>query len=237
MCLVYAKITTLIVLLLLSCSLPHGNLFSLYWLTCALHPSSLSEWRSTCSRSSRTASNLFDILRVSSSKLEWTVGGASMPLQNYRQMYWPGHFCSLHLLSSSLSPLQSLPPGPGGGLLQLRVLFWVPPPHVLLQLLQRVQSPQLPSTTKNVQYVNFLWTPEQWYSEQWLQAVTRLSSNDLFYITTWFSFFSKEQFFYFPTLPGLGHEQWSWGKSTTLVPSNFTSSCSSNCKIHCYING
>ena len=150
MCLVYAKITTLIVLLLLRCSLPHANLFSLYWLTCALHPSSLSEWRSTCSRSSRTASNLFDILRVSSSKLEWTVGGASMPLQNYRQMYQPGHFCSLHLLSSSLSPLQSLPPGPGGGLLQLRVLFWVPPPHVLLQLLQRVQSLQFPSTTKNV---------------------------------------------------------------------------------------
>ena len=45
-----------------SSAMPHANLFSC-WFTCAWHPSSLSEWRSTCSRSSRTASNLFDILR------------------------------------------------------------------------------------------------------------------------------------------------------------------------------
>ena len=117
-------------------------------------------------------------------------------MQNYRRIYQPVHFCTLHFISSSLSPLQSLPPPLGGGLLQLRVCFWTPPPHDLLHLPEDLQSPQLPSTTKNVQYVNFLWTPEQWYSEQWLQAVTRLSSNDLFYITTWFSFFSNGQFFH-----------------------------------------
>ena len=44
----------------------------------------------------------------------------------------PGHSCLLHFLvvMSGPSPLQSFPPFAGGGLVQVRVLFFTPPPQV-----------------------------------------------------------------------------------------------------------
>ena len=52
----------------------------------------------------------------------------------------------LQVCDSLLLPAHGVPPLSGAGLSQRRVLPWVPPPQVCVQLLQDVQLPQLPLT-------------------------------------------------------------------------------------------
>ena len=56
-----------------------------------------------------------------------------------------GHCNVLHSLSSEDSPEQSDPPSPGGGESQSLDLVLLPPPQLLVQQLQALQGPQLPS--------------------------------------------------------------------------------------------
>lgn len=62
--------------------------------------------------------------------------------------YLLGHGSALQERTWSFSPLHSLPPCCGGGLVQDRVRPWVPPPHVTLHCAQAFQSLHLPSTVK-----------------------------------------------------------------------------------------
>lgn len=59
-----------------------------------------------------------------------------------------GHGNSLQDCISSSDPLHSLPPCCGGGLVQVRDRFRVPPPHVTLHCDHAFQSVHLPSTVK-----------------------------------------------------------------------------------------
>ena len=54
----------------------------------------------------------------------------------------------LQYAASPESPLQSAPPGPGGGLSQARFLALRPCPHVLEQADQLVQSDHAPSAER-----------------------------------------------------------------------------------------
>jgi hypothetical protein len=54
----------------------------------------------------------------------------------------------LQACDSDALPTQFAPPAPGAGLLQRRVLVWVPLSQVLLQVLHADQAPQLPLTIK-----------------------------------------------------------------------------------------
>ena len=57
---------------------------------------------------------------------------------------------------SELLPTQSRPPPDGGGLLHARVLLWMPPPQVCVQVLQSPHWPQLPFTASTVTRQNKL---------------------------------------------------------------------------------
>lgn len=58
----------------------------------------------------------------------------------------PGHGSSLHDRVCSLAPVHCAPPKAGGGLVQVRERPCTPPPHVLVQTLQLLQTVHLPST-------------------------------------------------------------------------------------------
>ena len=61
----------------------------------------------------------------------------------------PGlHACVLQLSVKELDPGQVFPPQEGAGQLQLLYRDLVPVPHVLLQVDQPAQDPQLPFTVK-----------------------------------------------------------------------------------------
>jgi hypothetical protein len=59
-----------------------------------------------------------------------------------------GHAAVLQARFSVPDPAQIKPPFEGAGESQFRVLVWVPPPQVTLQVAKGVQDPQFPS--KNV---------------------------------------------------------------------------------------
>ncbi len=65
-------------------------------------------------------------------------------------MKWisPGHSLVLQDWDWELFPWQSIPPLVGGGLVQVRMRVWIPPPHVRLQLPQTPQFDQPPLTRK-----------------------------------------------------------------------------------------
>lgn len=60
-----------------------------------------------------------------------------------------GQYCVLQVRVLSLSPLQSFPPLEGGGLLQILVILCVPPPHVFVHSVHRLQLPQFPFTVSS----------------------------------------------------------------------------------------
>lgn len=59
-----------------------------------------------------------------------------------------GHGSSLQDWTSLLSPAHSRPPFRGGGLVQVRDLFCVPPPHVTLHSSQAPHAVQFPFTVE-----------------------------------------------------------------------------------------
>ena len=56
------------------------------------------------------------------------------------------HDCVLQACDAVALPTQAAPPLAGAGLLQTRVLDWVPLAQVLVQVLNADQAPQLPLT-------------------------------------------------------------------------------------------
>lgn len=64
-------------------------------------------------------------------------------LWNLLGQLWVLHVCEDVDMSG-----QSAPPYCGAGLLHVRVLDWIPPPQVTVQLPQLPQAAQLPSTVK-----------------------------------------------------------------------------------------
>lgn len=72
---------------------------------------------------------------------------------NYIILYYLlGHGCKLQCWSSAFTPLQSAPPCWGGGLVHVRALLWLPPPHVTVHGVQSSQSSQSPSTMYDNKY-------------------------------------------------------------------------------------
>lgn len=67
--------------------------------------------------------------------------------------YLQGQGAAPHCWLSVAGPEHGNPPLDGGGLVQVRVLVWVPPPHVTVQEPQALQSDQPPSTE-----IGRLWT-------------------------------------------------------------------------------
>jgi hypothetical protein len=61
-----------------------------------------------------------------------------------------GQILVLQSFDSNEMPTQSAPPFSAAGLLQRRLLVWLPPPQVLLQVDQADQSPQLPFTLEKI---------------------------------------------------------------------------------------
>lgn len=60
--------------------------------------------------------------------------------------YLQGQCCWLQPLDFTLGPQQGFPPLDGGGLVQVRTLIWMPPPHETEQGYQGLQGDQPPST-------------------------------------------------------------------------------------------
>lgn len=59
-------------------------------------------------------------------------------------MYSLGHSSSLQDLDSVEDPIQSVPPYSGGGLSQVLLLDWLPPPQLTGHELKPVHDPHLP---------------------------------------------------------------------------------------------
>lgn len=74
------------------------------------------------------------------------LGAKEVPDVNYNLL---GQYCVLQVRVLSLSPLQSSPPLEGGGLLQILVILCVPPPHVSVHSVHRLQLPQFPFTVSS----------------------------------------------------------------------------------------
>ena len=74
------------------------------------------------------------------------LGAKEVPDVNYNLL---GQYCVLQVRVLSLSPLQSFPPLEGGGLLQILVILCVPPPHVFVHSVHRLQLPQFPFTVSS----------------------------------------------------------------------------------------
>ena len=66
----------------------------------------------------------------------------------YAIPFTPGHACGLHTLDSRFPPIaeQSVPPLRGTGLVQFRVLTWLPPPQDAEQVDQPLHSLYPPGT-------------------------------------------------------------------------------------------
>lgn len=55
-----------------------------------------------------------------------------------------GQLCVLHAWRADPDPAQSFPPYNGAGLVQVRLLSWVPPPHVTVHAPHDAHDAQLP---------------------------------------------------------------------------------------------
>lgn len=66
----------------------------------------------------------------------------------------PGQYFVPHCRVSLLTPVQFSPPKDGGGLEQVLLRDWLPPPHVTEQVSQGDQTDQLPFTDNMQEKVN-----------------------------------------------------------------------------------